>query len=102
MYCIQLTAQLNFRLVSDNTEFGVDELISETGENLKISKRIVMSGENLVDAQPSIQNQQKWQNGSHISLQERNVTMRIDEIERLFRNTQTMRGKHYMNLGLSI
>ncbi len=52
------TAQLNFRLVSENSEFGVDELTSELGENLKISKRIVMSGENLVDAQPSIQNQQ--------------------------------------------
>ncbi len=52
------TAQLNFRLVSENSEFGVDELISETGEMLKISKRIVMSGENLIDAQPSIQNQQ--------------------------------------------
>ena len=52
------TAQLNFRLVNDNSEFGTDELISETGEKLKISKRIVMSGDNLVDAQPSIQNQQ--------------------------------------------
>ena len=52
------TAQLNFRLVSENLEFGVDELISEIGEKLKVSKRIVMSGENLVDAQPSIQNQQ--------------------------------------------
>ena len=52
------TAQLNFRLVSETEEFGVDELISETGETLKISKRIVMSGENLIDAQPSIQNQQ--------------------------------------------
>ena len=52
------TAQLNFRLVSENTEFGVEELTSETGEKLKISKRIVMSGENLIDAQPSIQNQQ--------------------------------------------
>ena len=51
------TAQLNFRLVSDNSEFGVDEIVSETGEVLKISKRIIMSGENLVDAQPSIQNQ---------------------------------------------
>ncbi len=51
------TAQLNFRLVSDNLEFGVDELLSETGEKLKISKRIIMSGENLIDAQPSIQNQ---------------------------------------------
>ncbi len=52
------TAKLNFRLVSENSEFGVDEMISDTGETLKISKRIVMSGENLVDAQPSIQNQQ--------------------------------------------
>ncbi len=52
------TAQLNFRLVSENSEFGIDELISDTGEKLKISKRIVMSGENLIDAQPSIQNQQ--------------------------------------------
>ncbi len=52
------TAQLNFRLVSENSEFGIDELISEDGETLKISKRIVMSGENLMDAQPSIQNQQ--------------------------------------------
>ena len=51
------TAQLNFRLVSENSEFGVDELISEIGEKLKVSKRIVMSGENLIDAQPSIQNQ---------------------------------------------
>ena len=52
------TAKLNFRMVSENSEFGVDELISEIGEPLKISKRIVMSGENLIDAQPSIQNQQ--------------------------------------------
>ena len=52
------TAKLNFRLVSDNKEFGVDELLSETGETLNVSKRIVMSGENLIDAQPSIQNQQ--------------------------------------------
>ena len=51
------TAQLNFRLVSDNNEFGTEELISENGEKLNISKRIIMSGENLIDAQPSIQNQ---------------------------------------------
>ena len=51
------TAKLNFRLVSENSEFGVDELTSEDGEVLKINKRIVMSGENLIDAQPSIQNQ---------------------------------------------
>ncbi len=52
------TAKLNFRLVSENSDFGVDELTSETGEILKVSKRIVMSGENLIDAQPNIQNQQ--------------------------------------------
>ncbi len=51
------TAQLNFRLVSDNKEFGSDELISENGEKLFVSKRIIMSGENLIDAQPNIQNQ---------------------------------------------
>ncbi len=51
------TAQLNFRLVNDSSDFGTDVLTSETGENLKVSKRIVMSGENLIDAQPSIQNQ---------------------------------------------
>ena len=51
------TAKLNFRLVNENSEFGVDELVSENGENLKVSKRIVMSGENLIDAQPSIKNQ---------------------------------------------
>ena len=32
------TAQLNFRLVSENSEFGVDELISEIGEKLKVSR----------------------------------------------------------------
>ena len=51
------TAQLNFRLVKDNDEFGVDKLITENGENLNISKRIVMSGENLIDAQPNFNNQ---------------------------------------------
>ena len=51
------TAQLNFRLVADNKEFGVDELISEIGEKLNVSKRIVMSGENLIDAQPNFNNQ---------------------------------------------
>ena len=51
------TAQLNFRLVQDNEEFGVEKLISEIGEELKVSKRIVMSGENLIDAQPNFNNQ---------------------------------------------
>ena len=51
------TAQLNFRLVTDNNEFGTDELISDNGEKLNVSKRIIMSGENLIDAQPNINNQ---------------------------------------------
>jgi protein-export membrane protein SecD len=51
------TAQLNFRLVSENDEFGTDKLISENGEKLNVSKRIIMSGENLIDAQPNINNQ---------------------------------------------
>jgi protein-export membrane protein SecD len=51
------TAQLNFRLVSENNEFGTDILISENSEKLNVSKRIIMSGENLIDAQPNINNQ---------------------------------------------
>ena len=51
------TAQLNFRLVSENIEFGFDKLISENGEELNVSKRIIMTGENLIDAQPNINNQ---------------------------------------------
>ena len=51
------TAKLNFRLVSENSEFGIDRLISENGEKLNISKRIIMSGENLIDAQPNISSQ---------------------------------------------
>jgi protein-export membrane protein SecD len=51
------TAQLNFRLVSENSEFGTDALTSENNEMLNVSKRIIMSGENLIDAQPSINNQ---------------------------------------------
>ncbi len=51
------TAMLNFRLVTENDEFGVDKMISENGEELNISKRIIMSGENLIDAQPNFNNQ---------------------------------------------
>ena len=51
------TAKLNFRLVADNEEFGIDKLESEIGELLNVSKRIVMSGENLIDAQPNFNNQ---------------------------------------------
>mgnify|MGYP001230546347 CR=1 FL=1 len=51
------TAQLNFRLVEKADEFGVEEMTSETGEKLSVSKRIVMTGENLIDAQPNLNNQ---------------------------------------------
>ncbi|MAW17223.1 MAG: protein translocase subunit SecD [Pelagibacteraceae bacterium] len=51
------TAQLDFRLVRDNDEFGVEKLISETGQELYVSKRIIMSGDNLMDAQPNFNNQ---------------------------------------------
>ena len=52
------TAQLNFRFISDiSTEFGSEKILSETGEELIVSKKIVMSGENLIDAQPRIDNQ---------------------------------------------
>jgi len=56
------TAQLNFRLVSDNDEFGIDKLISETGEKLNVSKRIIMSGENLIDSQPRLSSQSNQPN----------------------------------------
>ena len=51
------TAQLNFRLVENNEEFGVEKLTSDTGEELNVSKRIIMSGENLIDAQPTFNSQ---------------------------------------------
>ena len=52
------TANLNFRLVSSsNNDFGFDNLISETGEELKVSKKIILSGDNLLDAQPRVDNQ---------------------------------------------
>ena len=47
------TAQLTFRLVSNDDEFGSEKLIlSETNEELTVNKRVVISGDNLVDAQP--------------------------------------------------
>jgi protein-export membrane protein SecD len=39
------------------SDFGFDKLLSETGEELTISKRIIMSGENLIDAQPNMNSQ---------------------------------------------
>ena len=51
------TAQLNFRLVTENEEFGIEKLSTNLGEELNVSKRVVMSGENLIDAQPNFNNQ---------------------------------------------
>ena len=52
------TAELNFRLVTDNENvFGSDKLIiKDTNEEVSISKRIILSGENLIDAQPRYDN----------------------------------------------
>ena len=49
------TANLTFRLVSTNNEesFGSEKIKSaETGEDLIISKRVILSGDNLIDANP--------------------------------------------------
>ena len=52
------TAQLTFRLVSEEDGFGSEKLILlENNEKLTVSKRIVISGDNLVDAQPQFDNQ---------------------------------------------
>ena len=52
------TAQLTFRLVSKDDGFGSEKLIlSENNEELTVSKRVVVSGDNLVDAQPQFDNQ---------------------------------------------
>ncbi len=52
------TAQLTFRLVSQDKDFGSEKLtISETGEELIINKRVVISGDNLIDAQPQFDTQ---------------------------------------------
>ena len=52
------TAQLSFRLVSnEQSDFGTEKLISEENEELIVSKRIVISGDNLLDAQPRLDNQ---------------------------------------------
>ena len=52
------TAQLTFRLVSGDDEFGSEKLIlSDTNEELIVNKRVVISGDNLVDAQPKFDGQ---------------------------------------------
>ena len=53
------TANLTFRFVTSNLEesFGTEKLLFEDGSNAIISKRIILSGDNLVDAQPRMDNQ---------------------------------------------
>ena len=52
------TAKLNFRLVTaEDNDFGSEKMISETGEDIVVSKKIIMSGENLIDAQPRVDSQ---------------------------------------------
>ena len=52
------TAELNFRLVTDDlNEFGNEKyIIKNTQEEISVSKRIIISGENLIDAQPRFDN----------------------------------------------
>jgi len=54
------TANLTFRFVTQNTDdtFGVEKLKFENDENeALVSKRIILSGENLLDAQPQMNSQ---------------------------------------------
>ena len=54
------TANLTFRFVIKNDEsgFGSEKLIFEDGsEEAIVSKRIILSGENLIDAKPKMDNQ---------------------------------------------
>ena len=52
------TANLTFRIVSnDDSDFGSEFLFFEDGvEKLRVNKRIILSGDNLVDAQPRMDN----------------------------------------------
>jgi len=53
------TANLSFRFVTLNEEesFGTEKVPYEDGSEAIISKRIILSGDNLVDAQPRMDNQ---------------------------------------------
>ena len=51
------TAKLTFRLVAENDDFGSENLFFEDGlSQLNVNKRIIMSGDNLVNAKPSFDN----------------------------------------------
>ena len=48
------TAKLSFQLVtqSENETFGIQKMITEDGDEVMVSKRIILSGDNLLDAKP--------------------------------------------------
>ena len=52
------TAELSFRFVTDEVgEFGSEKfIIQDSQEKITVSKRILLSGENLIDAQPRYDN----------------------------------------------
>ena len=82
------TANLTFRFVSNNNEdsFGVEKLQYEDGsEEAVVSKRIILSGDNLLDAQPRMNNETN----------ETVVTFTLDRIgaKRFGRATSTGIGK---------
>ena len=54
------TANLSFRFITNSPDnsFGFDKMnLDETGEIVNVSKRIILSGENLIDAQPRMDSQ---------------------------------------------
>ena len=50
------TAKLSFQLVtqSENETFGTQKMITEDGDQVMVSKRIILSGDNLLDAKPNM------------------------------------------------
>ena len=53
------TANLSFRFISDNdgSDFGIESIFSEeTNEKVNVSKRVILNGDNLIDAQPKFDN----------------------------------------------
>ncbi len=53
------TANLTFQFVSQTNEesFGTQKLLNEDGSEVMVSKRVILSGDNLVDAKPRMDNQ---------------------------------------------
>jgi len=59
------TANLTFRLISEEeNEFGSEFLLDENNNKILVSKRVVLSGDNLTNAKPSIDNRTNRSNVS--------------------------------------